>query len=164
MAETMPDLTFVSPNLTLTSAQANDLPSIQAMVNAAYEKYIPRIGKPPAPMTEDYPSLLTTHDIFILRTAQSPVGALVLQHEPDSDAMKIENLVVDPSAQGRGYGKVLVRYAEEFAKSRGCNALELYTNVKMFENLGLYLKMGFVETGRREEDGFERVYFRKELE
>jgi hypothetical protein len=34
----------------------------------------------------------------------------------------------------------------------------------MFENLGLYLKMGFVETGRREEDGFERVYFRKELE
>ncbi|KAI1009943.1 hypothetical protein LB503_011493 [Fusarium chuoi] len=164
MAEIMPDLTFVSTNLTLTRALASDVPSIQLMVNAAYEKYIPRIGKPPAPMTADYASLLTTHDIFILRTTQSPVGTLVLQHEPDSDAVKIENLVVDPSAQGRGYGKVLMRYAEDFAKSRGCSALELYTNVKMFENLGLYLKMGFVETGRREEDSFERVYFRKELE
>ncbi|KAF5627591.1 GNAT family acetyltransferase [Fusarium sp. NRRL 25303] len=164
MAETLLDPPCISPNLTLTRAKASDVPSIQLMVNAAYEKYIPRIGKPPAPMTADYPSLLTTHDIFILCTAQSPVGALVLQHEPDSDAIKIENLVVDPSAQGRGYGKVLMRYAEDFAKSRGCNALELYTNVKMVENLGLYLKMGFVETGRRVEDGFERVYFRKELE
>ncbi|KAL9567343.1 hypothetical protein ACKAV7_008585 [Fusarium commune] len=164
MAETMPDPPFAAPDLTLTRAQASDTPSIQSMVNAAYEKYIPRIGRPPAPMTADYPSLLTTHDIFILRTAQSPVGAVVLHNEPDSDAIKIENLIVNPSAQGRGYGKVLMRYAEDFARSRGCNALELYTNVKMFENLGLYLKMGFVETGRREEDGFERVYFRKELE
>ncbi|KAF5976496.1 acetyltransferase GNAT family [Fusarium coicis] len=164
MAETMPDPPFTLPDLMLTRAQASDIPSIQLMVNAAYEKYIPRIGKPPAPMTADYPSLLTTRDIFILRTAQSPVGALVLQHEPNSNAVQIENLVVDPSAQGRGYGKVLMRYAEDFARSRGCNALELYTNVKMFENLGLYLKMGFVETGRREEDGFERVYFCRELE
>ncbi|KAG4262363.1 hypothetical protein FPRO03_10593 [Fusarium proliferatum] len=164
MAELMPDPPFISPDLTLTRAQASDVPAIQSMVNAAYEKYILRIGKPPAPMTADYPSLLTTHDIFILRTSQSPVGALVLQHEPDSNAVKIENLVVDPSAQGRGYGKVLMRYAEDFTRSRGSNVLELYTNVKMFENLGLYLKMGFVETARRREDGFERVYFRKELE
>ncbi|KAF5725204.1 acetyltransferase [Fusarium mundagurra] len=158
------DPPFISSDLTLTRAEAIDIPSIQSMVNAAYEKYIPRIGKPPAPMTADYASLLTTHDIFILRIGQSSIGALVLHHEPDSNAMKIENLVVDPSAQGRGYGKVLMRYTEVFARSRGCNALELYTNVKMFENLGLYLKMGFVETARREEDGFERVYFRKELE
>lgn len=158
------DPPFTSPDLTLTRAQASGIPSIKTIVNAAYEKYIPRIGKPPAPMTADYASLLTAHNVFILHAAQTPVGALVLQHEPDSDTIKIENLVVNPSAQGRGYGKVLMRYAEDFARSRGRNALELYTNVKMFENLGLYLKMGFVETGRREEDGFERVYFRKELE
>ncbi|KAF5674089.1 acetyltransferase GNAT family [Fusarium circinatum] len=139
MVKKMTDPLHNSSDLMLTRARASDTPSIQSMVNAAYEKYIPRIGKPPAPMTADYASLLTTHDIFILRTTQFPVGALVLHHESDSDAIKIENLVVDPSAQGRGYGK-------------------------MFENLGLYLKMGFVETGRREEDGFERVYFRKGLE
>ncbi|KAF5566216.1 acetyltransferase [Fusarium phyllophilum] len=164
MAETILDPPFTSPDLTLIRAQASDIPSIQLMVNAAYEKYIPRIGKPPAPMTAGYTTLLTTHDVFILRATQFPVGALVLHHDPDSDAIKVENLVVDPNAQGRGYGKVLMRYAEDFARSRGCSALELYTNVKMFENLGLYLKMGFVETGRREEDGFERVFFRKELE
>ncbi|KAF4497624.1 acetyltransferase [Fusarium agapanthi] len=164
MPEATIDPPFTSSDLTLTRARASDISAIQSMVNAAYEKYIPRIGKPPAPMTADYASLLTTHDIFILHTTQSPAGALVLRHEPDSNEIKIENLVIDPSAQGRGYGKALMRYAEDFARPQGCSALELYTNVKMFENLGLYLKMGFVETGRREEDGFERVYFRKELE
>ncbi|KAH7230530.1 acyl-CoA N-acyltransferase [Fusarium redolens] len=161
MPEILPDPIFTLSDLTLTRAQADDLASIQYIVNAAYEKYIPRIGKPPAPMTADYASLLTTHDMFILRTAQSPIGALLLHHDTSAEAMKVENLVVDPSAQGRGYGKVLMRYAEDFAQSRGCNALELYTNVKMVENLRLYFKMGFVETGRRKEDGFERVYFRK---
>ncbi|KAF9763602.1 hypothetical protein IL306_003052 [Fusarium sp. DS 682] len=163
MSENTSDPPFTSPDLTITRAETSDILSIQSMVNAAYEEYIPRIGKPPAPMTADYESLLSTHDIFILRTAQATVGALVLQHKDGADAAKVDNLVVDPSAQGRGYGKVLMRYAEDFARSRGCYALELYTNVKMVENLGLYLKMGFVETGRREEDGFERVYFRKEL-
>jgi hypothetical protein len=56
-----------------------------------------------------------------------------------------------------------MRYAEDFAKCQGRNALILYTNVVMVENLALYPKMGFVETERRTEEGFERVYFRKEL-
>ncbi|KAF4342738.1 acetyltransferase GNAT family [Fusarium beomiforme] len=163
MFGTTPDPPFTSKELTLTRARTSDIPSIQSMVNSAYEKYIPRIGKPPAPMTTDYASLLATHDIFIVRTAQDTVGALVLYHEPNADAVKVDNIVVNSAAQGRGYGKVLMRYAEDFARSRGCYALELYTNVKMVENLALYPKMGFVETGRREEDGFERVYFRKDL-
>ncbi|KAF5591583.1 acetyltransferase [Fusarium subglutinans] len=117
MTKKMTDPSFNSSDLMLTRTRANDTPSIQSMVNAAYEKYIPRIGKPPAPMTADYASLLTTHDIFIMRTTQFPIGALVLHHEPDSYVLEIENLVVDPGAQGRGYGKVLMRYAEDFARS-----------------------------------------------
>lgn len=31
----------------------------------------------------------------------------------------------------------------------------------MTENLRLYPSLGFVETGRRVEDGYRRVYFRK---
>ncbi|KAF4446593.1 hypothetical protein F53441_9774 [Fusarium austroafricanum] len=165
MAQTAPDPPFARNNLSLTRAQPSDIPSIKAMVDAAYSKYIPRIGKPPRPMTVDYTSLLTstTHSIFTLRSADEIVGALVLNHEPGADRIKVENVVIDPSAQGRGYGGVLMRYAEDFAKARGCKALNLFTNVKMFENLGLYKKMGFVEYKRGVEDGYERVYFRKEL-
>jgi len=33
-------------------AAVEDVPAIKRIVLAAYEKYIPRIGKPPAPMTD----------------------------------------------------------------------------------------------------------------
>jgi ribosomal protein S18 acetylase RimI-like enzyme len=40
---------------------------------------------------------------------------------------------------------------------------QLYTNVKMARNIGWYERLGFVETRRGVENGFERVYFRKAL-
>ncbi|KAF5020576.1 hypothetical protein F66182_7408 [Fusarium sp. NRRL 66182] len=160
-----PDPPSAAKDISLRRAEKADIPSIKAIVDAAYTKYIPRIGKPPAPMTEDYSALLTTHDVFTLETnnPQAIVGAVVLKHEPGTDELQIGNLVVDVAAQGRGYGGVLMRYAQDFARSRGCKALTLYTNVKMYENLELYPKMGFVESERRVEDGYERVYFCKEL-
>lgn len=35
--------------------------------------------------------------------------------------------------------------------------LHLYTNEKMTENLSIYPKLGYVEVGRRTENGFNRV-------
>lgn len=42
-------------------------------------------------------------------------------------------------------------------------AVHLYTNEKMVENLAIYPRLGYAETGRRHEDGFNRVYFEKRL-
>lgn len=149
----------------ITEATRDDVPAIKSMVVAAYSHYTERIGKQPAPMTADYDELLTTHDIFVLREHQDSkaIGSIVLLAGDNSDAVQINNLVVDVSAQGKGYGKLLMRHAEDFARQRGRKALELYTNVKMYENIVLYPKLGFEETGRRVEDGFERVYYRKEV-
>lgn len=135
------------------------------MVDSAYSKYIERIGKPPAPMLANYHDMLETHDIFVLQDdANETVGSIVLSVDQSTHSVEINNLVVGPAAQGRGYGRVLLNCAEDVARSESCSALTLYTNVKMYENLGMYVKMGFVETGRKTEDGFERVYFRKDLE
>ncbi|KAJ5938142.1 acyl-CoA N-acyltransferase [Penicillium verhagenii] len=136
------------------------------MVDSAYSKYIERIGKPPAPMSANYHELIDTHDVFVLQDDKNIiVGCVILDVDQSTclHSVEIVNLAVDPAAQGRGYGRVLLDCAEHVAREKGCSALTLYTNVKMYENLGLYVKMGFVETGRRPEDGFERVYFRKEL-
>jgi hypothetical protein len=43
------------------------------------------------------------------------------------------------------------------------NALRLYTNAAMTENLSMYAHLGFVETHRVTEDGFNRVYMRLSL-
>ncbi|KAF5227859.1 hypothetical protein FANTH_14664 [Fusarium anthophilum] len=163
--ETQKDPPFQVDGLSLSRAKPEDVTVIQAMVKLAYSKYVDRIGKPPAPMTADYAKLLTTHHVFILRisSTNSIVGSIALSCELGTDSIKINNLVVDTAAQGRGFGGLLIRYAETFAKLMGRPALTLFTNVKMYENLALYRKMGFLETERKTEDGYERVYFRKEL-
>ncbi|GKU06514.1 acetyltransferase protein [Fusarium langsethiae] len=162
----MDDPPINSQSLSLQRAELDDIPYIQSIVHVAYEKYIPRMNKPPAPMMTDYGSLLTSpnHSVFVLQPIDKEiVGALILYHAANVDEVQIDNVVVTSKAQGHGYGRVLMRYAEDFAKCHRRNALILYTNVVMVENLALYPKMGFVETERRTEEGFERVYFRKEL-
>ncbi|KAL5340499.1 acyl-CoA N-acyltransferase [Aspergillus crustosus] len=158
-------------------ATFSHIPSIQYIVTEAYTKYIPRIGKLPAPMLADYNALLANpiHEIFVLLSphssaspdsdtaTESTVVGSILLNISDSAALRINNLVVDPSAQGKGYGRLLMRFAEERARDTGRGALELYTNVKMVENLEFYAKLGFLEVGRREEDGYERVFFKKDI-
>ncbi len=47
--------------------------------------------------------------------------------------------------------------------TQGFSAVELYTNEKMTKNLQPYPYLGYREIGRWEEDGFNRVFFKKEL-
>lgn len=150
---------------TLLRATRDDVPSIQNMVKAAYSKYIERMGKEPAPMKADYANLVETEDVFVLQSDKERklVGAIVLCAGNDADSLQVNNLVVDPAAQGRGYGRVLMECAEDVARMKGRETLMLYTNIKMYENLGMYQKMGFEETERKTEDGYERVYFRKSI-
>jgi hypothetical protein len=53
--------------------------------------------------------------------------------------------------------------AESLAADLGLPELRLYTNAAMTENLKLYPRLGYGETGRHSERGFERVYFSKSL-
>ena len=68
---------------------------------------------------------------------------------------------IAPSAQGKGYGRALVGFAEAEARRCGHGEVRLYTNVLMAENLALHGRLGFRETGRVSEKGYERVYMAK---
>ncbi|KAK8117427.1 uncharacterized protein PG998_005708 [Apiospora kogelbergensis] len=162
-------------------AMPEHVPAIRAMVQAAYAKYVERIGRPPAPMLADYEKMLAGNaqereGETGSRSRASPeskraggrgqaaLGSVIVALDPQcATALKINNLVVDPNSQGKGYGRVLMGFAEELARNRGLCKLTLFTNVMMWENIGLYAKLGFAETGRRVEDGYERVYFEKSL-
>lgn len=151
----------MSEQPSIERATAADASAIRSMVNDAYGKYVERMGQMPAPMTEDYDHLVASEDVYVLRAGNEVVGAVVLYK--DDQSLKIDNLVVSPAAQGRGYGRVLMKHAETLAKTQGLFSLTLFTNVKMHENIAMYTKMGFRETGRRNEDGFDRVFFQKDL-
>ena len=137
-----------------------DVADIEQIVAAAYRPYIARIGRPPAPMTADYAALVAAGAADVLLD-DTPAGVLVTVAEPDH--LLIENVAVAPWAQGRGHGRRLLDYAEQRARSHGLTELRLYTNALMTENLALYPRLGYRETGRHTDNGFDRVYFTKAL-
>jgi GNAT superfamily N-acetyltransferase len=145
----------------MDKAIPKDVSRIKQMVESAYSKYVERLGRLPAPMEADYSRLIETEDMYVLRVNGDAVGAILLLR--DGDSIMVDNVVVDPYYQGRGYGRVLMAYAEDKALALGLKAVTLYTNEKMYENITLYAKMGFKETGRKTEHGFRRVFFRKAL-
>lgn len=163
MAAILSSTSPTDSNVALHKATVEDIPAIKAMVDAAYSKYIERIGKPPAPMTEDWDQVIRTHEVLVLRDNERIVGSITFHKDEPTNSLKIDNVVVDPTTQGRGYGYKMIKYAEVEAQKQGLSSVTLFTNVKMFENVGFYAKLGFMETDRRVEDGFERVYFYKKL-
>lgn len=154
----------MKPKIDIQPATINDLKAIKSCAEAAYQIYVHRIGRKPAPMIADFVEAITKQIIFVARLehAQSNIVGFVVFYER-GDHMHLENIAVDPQAQGNGVGHALISFVEQSAETGGCKAVELYTNEKMTENLTLYPKLGYEEIERRQEDGFNRVYFRKEI-
>ena len=112
-------------------------------------------------MLADYAALIDAGELQVLEEAGSPVALIVLR--PDAEAIFVENIAVDPQAQGKGHGRALLAFAEDEARRLGLTAIRLYTNAAMTENLAYYPRLGFRETDRREEDGYNRVFFEKRV-
>lgn len=121
---------------------------------------MPRIGKEPAPMVADFDGLVRNGHVWVLDNT-STTGFIVMF--PEGDALQVDNVAVDPIQHGYGFGAELLEFAEDEAQRLGLNEITLYTNIHMTENLSFYPSLGYREIGRRNEDGFDRVYFSKKL-
>ena len=142
-------------------AAADDLAAIERVVRRAYEIYLPRMDRPPAPMLADYRASLAAGTVSVIEREGAVAGVLVLV--PAGDHLLLENVAVDPAHQGAGLGRALVAFAERSAALAGFRELRLYTNAVMVENIGLYAHLGFEETHRVEEEGYRRIYMTKRL-
>lgn len=142
-------------------ATSHDVAAIEAIVQAAYAPYIERIGRKPGPMLEDYHQQVEAGGVHVLEHGGRVRGFIVLR---DIDgALLLDNLAVAPDAQGLGFGRLLMDFAEQRALGAGFAAIRLYTNEAMTENITLYTRRGYVETHRAEEHGLRRVYMTKYL-
>jgi ribosomal protein S18 acetylase RimI-like enzyme len=135
--------------------------ALRALVVAAYGHYVARIGRAPGPMLDDYAARVARGEAWVLEEDGAVVGLLVLEDRPDG--LLLDNVAVAPAAHGRGLGRALIAFAEAEARRRGFLALRLYTHALMTENQALYRHLGFVETGRGTQDGFDRVFMAKRL-
>ena len=142
-------------------AAIHDAPAVTAIVNAAYAVYIERIGQKPGPMFDDYARRIANGQVWVLEQDGEIAGILVL--EETADGFLLDNVALAPAYQHKGLGRRLLTFAEQEAARRGWREIWLYTNAAMTENIGLYRRIGYQETDRVSEKGFERVYMTKQL-
>jgi ribosomal protein S18 acetylase RimI-like enzyme len=142
----------------IRKATAEDTARIGAIARAAYAKYVPRIGREPPPMVADFAAEVAAGHVVVIGTAGAVDGYMIAW--PETDAYLVDNIAIDPAQQGEGLGRQLMDHAVAEARRHLLSAIRLYTNAAMTENLSIYAHMGFVETHRAVEKGFNRVYLR----
>jgi ribosomal protein S18 acetylase RimI-like enzyme len=112
-------------------------------------------------MLSDFPELIAAGKVWVAEIAGQVVGMLV-QYET-KDGFYIDTVAAIPELQGTGVGKALLLFAESEATRRGFRSIYLCTNVKMIENQDFYPKIGYVEYERKLDQGYDRVFYRKQL-
>jgi GNAT superfamily N-acetyltransferase len=126
-------------------AEADRVREISA--EAYVPAYEPVIGAVPKPAFEDYLPRIEREEVWLLETADGLAGLAVL--EKRLDHLLVYSIAVRPSHQRKGYGRMLLQFAEECAIGAGMRDIRLYTNLRMAGNLRLYRACGYLETGRR---------------
>ena len=96
-------------------ADPNDTARISEIVELAYRPYVASIGAVPGPLLDDYPGHVAAKQAWV--TGDPVMGVLVLVDEPDH--LLLDNIAVDPAAQGTGVGRVLMEFADAEARRRG---------------------------------------------
>jgi GNAT superfamily N-acetyltransferase len=143
-------------------AKPADRATVEDIVHGAYAVYIERIGKPPGPMLDDYAALIAGGAVHVLQLeGEAIAGIIVLLPKPDH--LLLDNIAVRPEHQGQGLGRRLIAFAEDEARRLGFAEIRLYTHQIMAENISLYLRLGFVESGRGRDGGYDRVFMTKQL-
>ncbi len=150
-----------SAGLMIRPARTGEAAALRDVVHAAYAHYVARIGKPPGPMLDDYARRIADRQAWVLEDAGEIVGVLVLEDQPDG--FLLDNIAVHPQRQGHGHGRMLRAVAEAEARRRGFTEIRLYTHALMTENQALYRRLGYVETGRATQKGFDRVFMQRNL-
>ena len=143
-------------------ARAEEGAAVAGVVDVAYRKWIPVIGRKPAPMLADYGKLIADGVVYIIAPDDAVIAVLVIW--PIADALLIENICVQPGQQRGGIGRALMDFAEKRAQAAGFDRVRLYTNEKFEANQAYYRKLGYAET-RREitADGRRIVWMHKDL-
>jgi N-acetylglutamate synthase-like GNAT family acetyltransferase len=85
-------------------ARQSDRDAVEAIVGAAYSIYVERIGKPPAPMLDDYEWRIAEDAVYVLESAGGAIAAIVVLL-PRADHLLLDNVAVRPDRQSQGFAR-----------------------------------------------------------
>lgn len=108
------------------------------------------------------PAHIALGEVYVATGFDGAVTGYVICRKTQG-TMLLDTVAVWPEHAGQGIGKRLIAHVEALARAQSLDAVTLYTNVMMTENMGLYTALGYDRTGRAMQDGFDRVFYRKRL-
>ena len=145
----------------LRRAVSQDAVILSRIARAAYAPYVRLIGREPAPMVADYAAHIADDICFVAIAGEQVIGFAVLIKK--ADGWWLETIATDPAHQGQGAGAALMACCEQFLADAGAAICQLYTNEVMSAPYGWYIRLGFDENYRAQQDGFARIFMRKQL-
>jgi ribosomal protein S18 acetylase RimI-like enzyme len=101
--------------------------------------------------------------LLLARLGEEPVGCGAIRSF-SSGVGEIKRMWVSPQVRGLGVGGRLLRELELFARNRQWRAIRLDTNASLTEAIGLYLRSGYREIDRFNDNPYAQRWFEKTLE
>ena len=112
------------------------------------------------PTEDTIKEALKRDDLFVIDDGKVVATAIINQIQaddykkinwkyvaPDDKVMVLHTLAVDSNEHGKGYGRALVAFFEEYAKEKGILELRMDTNAKNNKARSLYNHLGYEEVG-----------------
>lgn len=144
------------------TATIQDAPQLAELVNSAYRgDYSKKGWTTEADLLDgqrtDAPSLMSLietplNQFELVFEGRSPklLGSVhLIQELPDT--LYFGMLTIEPSLQGQGFGKILLKHAEDVARGYGFKKLRCTVIPTRKELIDFYKRRGFKETGKFEE-------------
>ena len=134
---------------------------VGTLVEAAFSRHIAAVGRRPAPMDDDHAARIAHGEQYVIDGDEPGVLAASIVLVDEKDHLLVNNVAVAPDRQRQGHGRALLAFAEDEARRRGLPEIRLHTHARMADNLIMYPRLGYVEAGRENQGGFDRVLFVK---
>jgi ribosomal protein S18 acetylase RimI-like enzyme len=115
---------------------------------AAAGRLLPQLSSSAAPLDADDLVRVISHQattLFVARRDGTIVGMLTLVTFPLPSGLRarIEDVVVDQDARGRGVGSALTMAALDLAQAQGARSIDLTSRASRVEANRLYQQLGF---------------------
>jgi ribosomal protein S18 acetylase RimI-like enzyme len=143
----MPAASNSGPDIRIMTATNADTARMIPLVNAAFavETFLEGTRTDAQRMVE-----LTQKGQFLLAEEGSSGVVACVYLERRGERGYFGMLAVDPSAQGRGLGRLMVDAAENHWRQRGCTFMDITVLSLRPELPPFYRKLGYTETGTEE--------------
>ena len=152
----------------MEEAGNEDLAEIHTVLVRAFESYMQRLGRAPAPGAyERLAAAVGRGDVHVLRLDGRIVGAMKYQLDEDN-RLTLDALAVDPEYQGRGIAREMLAGLDVLARKRGICAVRLCTAEMMDHLIRFYRSAGYEIYQRAIPDhgldSHSRVFMEKRLD